>query len=77
MLPLARFTEALQGYKEEMTQHFDDLILAASLVSKRTNVIHRDDNGLFAVQVSGTLEECIDTLENMLVRLKKIKEQRV
>lgn len=74
MLPFKRFTEALAGYKEEFDRQFDDLINAADLISKKTNVIEREDNGTYLIQASGQLDEVINTLENMLKRLRKIKE---
>lgn len=76
MLPLSRFVEALEAYKAEVGQNFDELIMAADLIAKKTNTITREDNGSFYVQATGTLDECINTLSVMLNKLKKIKEQQ-
>lgn len=77
MLPIRKFREALQGYKEEMDQQFEELILAADLLSKRANTILREDNGLFYIQAIGTLDEAINTLTVMLKTLEEVKEKRV
>ncbi len=75
MLPFKRFTEALAGYKAEFDQQFDDLINAADLISRKTNVIEREDDGTYYIQATGKLDEIIDTLTVMLNKLKKTKEQ--
>lgn len=74
MLPLSRFTNALSAYKLEFDQQFDELIQAAEIISKKTNVIEREDNGQFFVQATGNIEQVIDTLETMLRKLYKIKD---
>ncbi|MFN7882547.1 MAG: hypothetical protein ACK5PF_05985 [bacterium] len=74
MLPLSRLTEYLKGYQAEFNQQFDELIQAAEIVARKTNVIEREDNGQFLVQATGTLDQVIDTLETMLKKLYKIKE---
>jgi hypothetical protein len=76
MLPLKRFVDALMAYKAEVDQNFDELIMAADLIAKKTNTITREDNGAFHIQVTGTLDECINTLTVMLHKLKKTKEQQ-
>lgn len=74
MLPLARLTEYLKGYQAEFNQQFDELIQAAEIVAQKSNIIEREDNGQFIVQATGSLNQVIDTLESMLRKLYKIKE---
>jgi len=65
------------GYQAEMNAQFNELINAAQLLSQKRNVIEREDNGLYYIQATGQLEECIDALEVMKQKLMKIKEQKV
>mgnify|MGYP000217045918 CR=1 FL=1 len=75
MLPLERFTKALSAYKDEFDQQFDELINAAELVARKHNTIEREDDGTYYIQATGKLDAVINTLEVMLNKLKKTKEQ--
>lgn len=75
MLPLERFPEALSAYRDEFIQQFDELINAAELLARKHNTIEREDNGTYFIQATGKLDAVINTLEVMLNKLKKTKEQ--
>ena len=77
MLPLIRFKQALESYKDQMIVDFNELIGAAEVLGVRPNYLAVDENNYYHVQASGTMDEVIAALEKQLEKLKRIKEQRI
>lgn len=76
MLPLIRFKEMLETYKEQAVEDYDELISAAHLLASRPNYLTLDENGFFHVQASGKIEDVIVALKEHLQRLERIKTQK-
>lgn len=76
MIPLSKFSDILRANKEQSNNDYDELIMAADLLGSRPFYLTMDDNGMFHVQASGTLDDCIRALEHHLEKLKNIRNHR-
>lgn len=76
MIPLSRFSEIIRAHKDQFDEDMNELIMAADILGERPHYFTMDDNGLFHVQASGSIEECIRALEHHLERLRRIKKQK-
>ncbi len=76
MLPLTRFKDMLDAYKNQMIEDFDELIGAAEIVGGRPNYLTVDEHGFYHVQASGTINEVLHALQKQLEKLTRIKQQR-
>jgi vacuolar-type H+-ATPase subunit D/Vma8 len=76
MLPLSKFKDVLINYQEQMVQDFNELIMAADLIGSRPNYLTVDEKGFYHVQASGTLDEAIKAMEQLLEKLNRIKKQK-
>lgn len=76
MIPLSKYSQILTGYRDQLVNDFDELIMTSNLLGERPNYFTMDERGMFHAQASGTLEECIRALEHHLSKLKKIQEQK-
>jgi hypothetical protein len=76
MIPLSRFSDVLKANKDQMTQDFDELIMAADLLGNRPNYFTMDEHGQFHAQASGTIDEVVRALEHHLGKLKNIQIQK-
>lgn len=73
MIPLSNFRDILVEYKDQAVKDYDELIMAADILSQRPNFFTMDDNGQFFAQACGPLDETIRALEHHLTKLYKIK----
>jgi len=76
MLPLGRFRNMIATHRDQMISDFDELIMAADLIASRPNYLLLDEEGFYHAQVSGTLEEVIFSMQKLLDKAIKIKEQK-
>lgn len=76
MLPLTQFAEILQKYQEQMNEDFNELVTAAQVIGRRPNYLTLDENGYYHVQASGKIDEVINSVNDSLNRLLRIKRQR-
>lgn len=73
--PLSKFVQMLVEAKDRTIADYEDIVMAAELVSNRPNYLVMDEPGQYHAQASGSLDEVIRALEYHLAKLKKIKEQ--
>lgn len=76
ILPLIKFRDMLQTYKEQINNDMNELVAAATLIGTRPNYLTVDEQGYYHLQASGTLEQCIKVTEDNLAKLNRIKEQK-
>lgn len=76
ILPLIKFRDMLQTYKEQIDNDMTELIAAATLIGSRPNYLTVDEQGYYHLQASGTLEQCIKATEENLAKLNRIKAQK-
>ena len=76
ILPLIRFKEMLETYKEQMDTDMNELIGAAEIIGSRPNYLTVDEHGFYHVQASGSIDQVLDALNKQLEKLTRIKAQR-
>lgn len=76
MSPFARFVAGLRAAKADFNESIDELTAFAEIMARKSNTLELDDDGMFYITASGTLEDIIATMENQLSKLKRIKHQK-
>ncbi len=76
MLPLIKFRDMLDNYKNQFMEDMDELIGAAHIIGARPNYLTVDEHGYYHVQASGTIKDVITALEQQLGKLNRIQAQR-
>ena len=75
-LPLIEFRDILQNLKEQFVIDMNEIIGAAHILGSNPHYVTLDENGLFHVHASGTIEECLIALDKHIEKLERINKQK-
>jgi hypothetical protein len=76
MSPFRRFTNGLHHIRQDFNEQLDEMLAFSEVMALKQNSVELDEDGMFYVSASGTLEEVIPIMYKQIEKLERIKKQK-